>query len=184
MALQWVSRSDRLRVDLGERRQTVCREIKAQRRRANVTVPTRRTGALGNGQVASQALSSGAPQRATMACGAEARAAMVIGADLWLAEAAVPDRPGHADIPRSDLSQSSSFRPRGVLKKGADGALAYQTSDAPPQKPQRQEWAGAHLRYGLDPRPASRGRGSCRAEAIGKATFLRRSERYAHRHTD
>lgn len=57
-----------------------------------------RTGA------SSQALSSGTSQRATMACGAEARAAMVTGADLWLAEAGVPGRPGHAVIPRSDLS--------------------------------------------------------------------------------
>ena len=53
--------------------------------------------------------------------------AMVIGADLWLAEAAVPDRPGHADIPRSDLSQSLRSDARRA-EKGADGALAYQTS--------------------------------------------------------
>ena len=47
-----------------------------------------------------------APWGVTMARGAEACAAMVARADLWLAEAAVPDRPRHADIPRSDLSQS------------------------------------------------------------------------------
>src|SRR5262249_30639586 len=41
-----------------------------------------------------------------MARGAEACAAMVARADLRLAEAAVPDRPRHADISRSDLSQS------------------------------------------------------------------------------
>ena len=52
-----------------------------------------------------------------MACGTEARTAMITGADLWLAEAGVPDRPGHADIPRSDLSQSVFVQTRGVLKK-------------------------------------------------------------------
>ena len=41
-----------------------------------------------------------------MARGAEACAAMVARADLRLAEAAVPDRPRHADISPSDLSQS------------------------------------------------------------------------------
>jgi len=102
-----------------------------------------------------------------MACGAEARAAMVIGADLWLAEAGVPDRPGHVDISRSDLSQSLRSDTRRA-EKGADGALAHQTSDAPPQKPQCQEWAGTHSRYGLDPPAARRGRGSCRARPLGR----------------
>src|SRR5882672_2652470 len=68
-----------------------------------------------------------------MACGAEARAAMVTGADLWLAEAGVPDRPRDANISRSDLSQSLRSDARRA-EKGADGALAHQTSDAPPQK--------------------------------------------------
>ena len=76
-----------------------------------------------------------------MACGAEARAAMVTGADLWLAEAGVPDRPRDANISRSDLSQSLRSDARRA-EKGADGALAHQTSDAPPQKPQCREWAG------------------------------------------
>ena len=57
-----------------------------------------------------------------MARGAEACAAMVARADLRLAEAAVPDRPRHADIPRSDLSQSL-VQTRGVLKKAADAQL-------------------------------------------------------------
>ena len=59
-----------------------------------------------------------------MARGAEARAAMVTGADLRLAEAGVPDRPRHADISRSDLSQSLRSDPRRA-EEGADGALAY-----------------------------------------------------------
>src|SRR3979490_857337 len=100
--------------------------------------------------------------RLAMACGAEARAAMVTGADLWLAEAGVPDRPRDANISRSDLSQSLRSDARRA-EKGADGALAHQTSDAPPQKPQRREWTGTHPRYGLPPRAARRGAGACRA---------------------
>ena len=51
-----------------------------------------------------------------MARGAEACAAMVARADLRLAEAAVPDRPRHADISRSDY-RSLFVQTRGVLKK-------------------------------------------------------------------
>src|SRR5260370_32779927 len=117
-----------------------------------------------------------------MARGAKARAAMVTGADLWLAEAGVPDRPRHADIPRSDLSQSVCSDARRA-EKGADGALAHQTSDAPAQKPQRREWPGTHPRYGLHPRAARRGGGSCRAGPLGRRPSYWR-ERYAYRHTD
>src|SRR3982074_3479678 len=146
---------------LGRAPSTVSREIRrnggSQRYRASRADRER----VGTG-AASQALSPGAPQGATMACGAEARAAMVTGADLWLAEAGVPDRPRDANISRSDLSQSLRSAARRA-EKGADGALAHQTSDAPPQKPQRREWTGTHPRYGLHPRAARRGRGSCRA---------------------
>ena len=48
---------------------------------------------------------------------AEARAPGVAGADLWLAEAAIPCRPGHASISRNDLSESLFIQTRGVLKK-------------------------------------------------------------------
>src|SRR5262245_2013897 len=57
-----------------------------------------------------------------MARGAEACAAMVARADLRLAEAAVPDRPRHADISRSDLSQSLCSDARRA-EEGADGTV-------------------------------------------------------------
>src|SRR5678815_5863637 len=85
-----------------------------------------------------------------MARGAEARAAMVAGADLRLAEAGVPDRPGYADISRSDLSQPLRSDPRRAEER-ADGTFAYCTADAPRQRRQRQEWTGTNHRYGLDP---------------------------------
>ena len=55
-----------------------------------------------------------------MARGAEARAAMVAGTDLRLAEAGVLNRPRHADISRSDLSQPLHPDPRRA-EEGADG---------------------------------------------------------------
>src|SRR5262245_50490911 len=64
-----------------------------------------------------------------MARGAEACAAMVARADLRLAEAAVPDRPRHADISRSDLSQSLCSDARRA-EEGADGTVAYKAADA------------------------------------------------------
>src|SRR5512146_1867499 len=87
----------------------------------------------------------------TMARGAEACAAMVARADLRLAEAAVPDRPRHADISRSDLSQSLCSDARRA-EEGADGTVAYKAADASRQRRQGQEWTGAHTRYGLYPR--------------------------------
>src|SRR5262245_46188193 len=59
-----------------------------------------------------------------MARGAKACAAMVARADRRLAEAAVPDRPRHADISRSDLSQSLCSDARRA-EEGADGTVAY-----------------------------------------------------------
>ena len=122
---------------LGRAPSTVSREIRrnggSQAYRAN-------RACLGAG-VAPQALSFGAVQRATMARGAEARAAMVAGADLRLAEAGVPDRPGYADISRSDLSQPLHPDPRRA-EKGAVGAVAYCAADASPHEPQREEWTG------------------------------------------
>src|SRR5499427_8162733 len=94
-----------------------------------------------------------------MARGAEACAAMVARADLRLAEAAVPDRPRHADISRSDLSQSLCSDARRA-EEGADGTVAYKAADASRQRRQGQEWTGAHTRYGLYPRATRRGRGS------------------------
>src|SRR5262249_55111249 len=118
---------------------------------------------------------------ATMACGTEARASVVAGADLRQAEAAVPDRPRHADISRSDLSQSLHSDTRRA-EEGADGAVAYRAADAPRQRWQGQEWTGTNPRYGLDPRAASRGRGSRCAGPLGRRPSYG-SERYAHRHT-
>src|SRR5262245_62221126 len=89
-----------------------------------------------------------------MARGAEARAAMVAGTDLRLAEAGVPNRPRHADISRSDLSQSLHSDPR-CAEEGAGGAFAYCAADASPQEPQHEEWTGAYRRYGLHPRAAA-----------------------------
>ena len=86
----------------------------------------------------------------------EARTAMVAGADLRLAEAGVPNRPRHADISRSDLSQSLHPDPRRAEER-ADGALAYWAADASPKEPQREEWKGAYPRYGLHPRATRRG---------------------------
>ena len=106
-----------------------------------------------------------------MARGAEACAAMVARADLRLAEAAVPDRPRHADISRSDLSQSLCSDARRA-EEGADGTVAYKAADASRQRRQGQEWTGAHTRYGLYPRATRRGRGSRRCLAIGKEIFL------------
>src|SRR5262249_51078003 len=84
-----------------------------------------------------------------MARGAEACAAMVATADLRLAEAAVPDRPRHADISRSDLSQSLCSDARRA-EEGADGTVAYKAADASRQRRQGQKWTGAHTRYGRD----------------------------------
>ena len=80
-----------------------------------------------------------------MARGAEACAAMVARADLRLAEAAVPT--DHADIPRSDLSQSLCSDARRA-EEGADGTVAYKAADASRQRRQGQEWTGHILRYG------------------------------------
>src|SRR6516162_4806670 len=59
-----------------------------------------------------------------MARGAEARAAIVARADLRLAEAGVRNPPRHANISRSDLSQSLHPDPRRA-EEGADGAIAH-----------------------------------------------------------
>jgi len=73
---------------------------------------------------------------------------MVARADLRLAEAAVPDRPRHADILRSDLSQSLCSDARRA-EEGADGTVTYKKADALRQRRQGQEWTGTHTRYGL-----------------------------------
>src|SRR5215467_6392580 len=105
-----------------------------------------------------------------MARGAEARAAMVAGTDLRLAEAGVPNRPRHADISRSDLSQSLHSDPR-CAEEGAGGVFAYCAADASPQEPQHEEWTGAYRRYGL---PSASGLPRLRIapyRGIGKETF-------------
>src|SRR5258705_3237110 len=114
-----------------------------------------------------------------MARGAEACAAMVARADLRLAEAAVPDRPRHADISRSDLSQSLCSDARRA-EEGADGTVAYKAADASRQRRQGQEWTGAHTRYGLYPRATRRGRGSRSSWPLGRRSSYR-SKRHAHR---
>ena len=79
-----------------------------------------------------EALSSGAPCGVTMACSAEARAPVVAGAGLWLAKAAIPCRPRHADISRNDLSESLYSDARRT-EEGAYGAPAYRPANAPSQ---------------------------------------------------
>src|SRR4026209_1131158 len=106
-----------------------------------------------------------------MARGSEARAAMVAGADLRPAEAGVPDRPGYADISRSDLSQPLHPDPRRSEER-ADGTFAYCTADAPRQTRQRHEWAGRNPPYGRcaavdQPRPRI-----VLCGAVGRETFL------------
>ena len=59
-----------------------------------------------------------------------------------LAEAAVPDRPRHADISRSDLSQSLCSDARRA-EEGADGTVAYKAADASRQRRQGEERTGA-----------------------------------------
>src|SRR5678815_192710 len=105
-----------------------------------------------------------------MVRGAEACAAMVARADLRLAEAAVPDRPRHADILRSDLSQSLCSDARRA-EEGADGTVTYKKADAPRQRRQGQEWTGTHLdMVSIRERPAE---AEDRAvPVIGKETFL------------
>src|SRR6202020_2004194 len=114
-----------------------------------------------------------------MARGAEARAAMVAGTDLRLAEAEVLNRPRHADISRSDISQPLHPDPRRAEER-ADGAAAYRAADASSQEPQRQEWTGAYPRYGLHSRTAGRDAGSRRARALGRRPPYR-GARHAHR---
>src|SRR6187455_1255450 len=110
-----------------------------------------------------------------MVRGAEACAAMVARADLRLAEAAVPDRPRHADILRSDLSQSLCSDARRA-EEGADGTVTYKKADAPRQRRQGQEWTGTHTRYGLHSRATRRGRGSRRAWSLGRRPFTGASD--------
>src|SRR4029078_8261442 len=114
-----------------------------------------------------------------MVRGAEACAAMVARADLRLAEAAVPDRPRHADIVRGDLSQYLWSDARRA-EEGADGTVTYKKADALRQRRQGQEWTGTHTRYVLHPRATRRGRGSRRAGPLGRRPSSR-SKRRAHR---
>src|SRR6516162_2086553 len=89
-----------------------------------------------------------------MARRAEARAPVVAGADLWLAEAAIPCRPGHASISRNDLSESLYPDTRRA-EEGADGAAAYNAADAPSQRRHHQEPTGTDRRCGFHPRSAA-----------------------------
>src|SRR5947208_15157408 len=102
-----------------------------------------------------------------MARGAEACAAMVARADLRLAEAAVPDRPRHVDISRSDLSQSLCSDARRA-EEGADGTVAYKAADASSQRRQAQEWTRAHTQYELYPRETRRSRASWNSWLMGR----------------
>src|SRR6476619_2617280 len=96
----------------------------------------------------------------------------------WLKQQ-FPDRPRHADISRSDLSQSLCSDARRA-EEGADGTVAYKAADASRQRRQGQERTGAHTRYGLYPRATRRGRGSCRSWPLGRRSSYR-SKRHAHR---
>src|SRR3984885_14039292 len=132
---------------------TVSREIK-RTVAGGSTVQTGLINVLGSGRCA--------PSFVVWPCigsydarGAEARAAMVAGTDLRLAEAEVLNRPRHADISRSDISQPLHPDPRRAEER-ADGAAAYRAADASSQEPQRQEWTGAYPRYGLHSRTAGR----------------------------
>src|SRR5215467_9919638 len=101
---------------------------------------------------------------------AEARAPVVAGADLWLAEAAIPCRPGHASISRNDLSESLYPDTRRA-EEGADGALAYNAADAPSQRRHHQERTGTDRRCRL---PSASGRPRptiAPCQATGKETF-------------
>src|SRR5215831_1568143 len=142
------------------------------------TAPARLIKRLAAG-IAPKALSPGAPCRATMARRAEARAPVVAGADLWLAEAAIPCRPGHASISRNDLSESLYPDTRRA-EEGADGALAYNAADAPSQRRHHQERTGTDRRCGFHPRAAGRGRRSRRARPLGRRPSLR-SKQHPHR---
>src|SRR5260370_18165241 len=103
-----------------------------------------------------------------MAGGAEACASMVAGTDIRLAEMAVPDRPRHASISRSDLSQSLHSDARRA-EEGVDGVLAYRSANAPSQRRQHEEWKGTDPRSGLHPRPAPPGRGSPPATPLARS---------------
>src|SRR5262249_47150404 len=93
-----------------------------------LTLQTRPRGAPGSGRCAlslvawhSMGSYDGAWRRSLRCNGRQA--------DLRLAEAAVPDRPRHADISRSDLSQSLCSDARRA-EEGADGTVAYKAADA------------------------------------------------------
>src|SRR5262249_51743579 len=102
-----------------------------------------------------------------MARRAEARAPVVAGADLWLAEAAIPCRPRHASISRSDLSESLYPDTRRA-EEGADGAPAYNAADAASQRRHHHERTGTDRRCGFHPRAAGRGRRSRRTRPLGR----------------
>jgi len=60
-----------------------------------------------------------------------------------------PTGPRHADISRSDLSQSL-FQTRGVLEEELDGTVAYKAADAvTPKAGKAKNGKGANTRYGL-----------------------------------
>src|SRR6266850_1480569 len=84
----------------------------------------------------------------TMAGRAEARTPVVPGAGLWLAEAAIPCRPRHADISRDDLSQSLYSDARRA-EEAANGAPAYSAANASSQGRHYEERIGTDCRYRL-----------------------------------
>src|SRR5262245_21861221 len=81
-----------------------------------------------------------------MAGRAEARTPVVPGAGLWLAEAAIPCRPRHADISRDYLSQSLYSDARRA-EEAANGAPAYSAANASSQGRHYEERIGTDCRY-------------------------------------
>ena len=110
---------------LGRSPSTVSREI----RRNGGCSAYRASEAETRSGIAPEVLSLGAPCGVTIAGRAEARTPVVPGAGLWLAEAAIPCRPRHADISRDYLSQSLYSDARRA-EEAANGAPAYSAANA------------------------------------------------------
>ena len=90
----------------------------------------------------------------------------------WLEEAAVPDRPRHADILRSDPSPVSFVQTRGVLKKELTAQLRTRRQIRHAKGGKAPIRTGAHTRYGLLPRADPPRPRIAQFLAIGKEIFL------------
>jgi len=101
-------------------------------------------------------------------------------ADLRLAEAAVPDRPRHADISRSDLSQSLCSDARRA-EEGSDGTVAYKAADCVTPKAARPRMdKGTYSIWSLSASDPPRPRiAQFPGHWEGESSY--RSKRHAHR---